>query len=359
MLNKEYGSKQDVTVTHDRGAEGVEGIPAPDELRRFGGSGSTPGSGPSLAVFAMLAMAILGALACSLGRPQVVPPTTKATATPPVLAQATEELNTPVAGATGAVGTVAADWIEQDDDGDGLSQSRELELGTQPQVRDSDGDGLDDGQEVMYMGTDPLQDDSDEDWVSDGDEWFWGTDPLSADSDGDTLSDGVEVYLRTTSPVNPDTDGDGIPDADDPNPAGAPVPTPTSPPGSASRLGYDPSNPAVDFLLNQLHLVRHDREKLVCVSRAGLNGLYPQELRDGNVLGPYKGDFRWTEAESGLEGHVLFRFLNGTYVLIREEPWERFPGGQVSLPFEETMNMLESGQIVYLEGAARGVPECD
>ena len=120
-------------------------------------------------------------------------------------------------------------------------------------------------------------------------------------------------------------------DADDPNPAGAPRPTPTPPAISASALSYDTSNPAVDLLLNQIHLVRHDREKLVCVSRGGLNGLNQPELQDGNVLGPYQGDYRWVEEQGVAEGNVLFRYINGVFVVIREEPWERFPGDQVVL----------------------------
>jgi hypothetical protein len=138
---------------------------------------------------------------------------------------------------------------------------------------------------------------------------------------------------------------------------GAPTSTPR--PTSAPALGYDPSHPAVDFLLNQARLVRHDPARLVCVSRAGLNGLDEQELEDGHVLGPYRGDFEWTEEEGTSSGNVLVKYENGSFVLIREEAWERFTGEKASLSFEEAMRMLESGQIVYLEGPARGVPECD
>ena len=232
-------------------------------------------------------------------------------------------------------------------------------MGTLPDVKDTDGDGLYDGQELYDVGTDPLRADSDGDWLSDSDEGYWKTDPMYADSDGDSLPDGVEVYLRTTSPTNADTDGDGLLDADDPNPAGTPRPTPTPPAIRTLGSVYDTSDPAVDFLVNQVHLVRHDREKLVCVSRAGLDGLNQRELQDGNVLGPYQGDFRWTEGEGGASGNVLFRYSNRTIVVIREEPWERFPGDQVSLSFDEAVNMLEGGQIFYLEGPPRGVPECD
>ena len=331
----------------------------PEEPQRPGGSGSNRRLGAIVAVIVTLTIAIIGAIGCSLGWQQTARPTTPATATPQAIAQWTEEPDTPAAGAADAVATATANRQEPDDDGDGLSNRLETDLGTRPDAKDTDGDGLYDGQELYDVGTDPLQADSDEDWLSDGDEGFWRTDPLLADSDGDSLPDGVEVYLRTTNPIKADTDGDGLLDADDPDPAGAPRPTPTPPAISTSGFSYDPSHPAVDFFLNQVHLVRHDREKLVCVSRAGLNGLNQRELEDGNVLGPYQGDYRWIENEGIVWGNVLFRYINGKIVVIREEPWERFPGGQVYLSLEEAIDMLERGQIFYLEGAPRGVPECD
>jgi hypothetical protein len=138
-----------------------------------------------------------------------------------------------------------------------------------------------------------------------------------------------------------------------------PSPTPTFM-SSAPNRGYDPSHPAVDFILNQVHLVRYDQDKLVCVSRGGLNGVNRSELKEGHVLGPYQGDFQWTAEDGSAAGHVLFKYENGSFVVIRAESWERFPpAGRVSLPFEEAMQMLQRGQIVYLEGRARGVPECD
>ena len=50
----------------------------------------------------------------------------------------------------------AATWVEDgDDDGDGLSNQEEADLGTDPNNPDTDGDGLADGDEVT-LGTDPL-----------------------------------------------------------------------------------------------------------------------------------------------------------------------------------------------------------
>lgn len=80
-----------------------------------------------------------------------------------------------------------------DTDNDGLTDSRELELKTDPNNTDTDGDGLPDGEEVK-IGTDSLVADSDGDGLSDGDEVrVWKTDPKTKDTDGDGFSDGDEV----------------------------------------------------------------------------------------------------------------------------------------------------------------------
>ncbi len=137
---------------------------------------------------------------------------------------------------------------EQDSDGDGIPDSVEAELGTNPYSPDSDNDGVDDNIEVM-VGLDPLSDDSDGDGIPDGQEdddgdglplieeiaqgtytWtddtdvdgisdgdevhIYGTDPLNEDTDGDTIEDGDELKLGT-DPLVPDSDGDGIPDGEE------------------------------------------------------------------------------------------------------------------------------------------------
>ncbi|MFK8013982.1 MAG: hypothetical protein AB8G17_00905, partial [Gammaproteobacteria bacterium] len=140
-----------------------------------------------------------------------------------------------------------------DTDNDGLRDSLEMILGTDPNNPDTDEDGISDGVEtggdaVPGPGeTDPLDRDSDDDGLLDGDEDrdrdgvvdAGETDPADGDSDGDGLNDGLELGVvrgipdpdgagpvsgtdvsfdgdldpaSTTDPLNADSDGDGIAD---------------------------------------------------------------------------------------------------------------------------------------------------
>jgi hypothetical protein len=193
-----------------------------------------------------------------------------------------------------------------DSDGDGLTNTEEAGIGTDPFVADTDGDrlldgeevetyrtnallpdtdsdGLPDGDEVQVRKTDPLNPDSDADLLNDGDEIKNDTDPLVLDTDQDGLADGAEVSLGTDPrqqdtdrdrlldgqenqtcprPLTPDSDNDGIIDGNDLDPcnaanpaltataaAGAPtqappiVPTLTSPPLLPTMTSIPPTNP--------------------------------------------------------------------------------------------------------------------
>lgn len=90
-----------------------------------------------------------------------------------------------------------------DSDADGLTDLEECGYGTDPNDYDSDNDGIPDGDEVNN-GTDPLDNDSDDDGTPDGDE----------DTDGDGVSDHDEIIFGT-DPGDPDTDGDGTNDGDE------------------------------------------------------------------------------------------------------------------------------------------------
>ncbi len=67
--------------------------------------------------------------------------------------------------------------------------------------------------------------DSDSDGLSDTEEAQLGTNPNVADTDHDGLSDYDEVKIYHTNPLKPDTDGDGIPD------------------GTEVKMGYNPNGP--------------------------------------------------------------------------------------------------------------------
>ena len=139
-------------------------------------------------------------------------------------------------------GTLVGLVLSGDSDKDGLSNSLEMGLGTDPNDPDSDDDGMPDGWEVQY-GLDPLDpSDADRDFDGDGlsnlEEYEHHTDPWSADSDSDGMPDGWEVqygldptnssdasldadndglsnvgeYELHTNPLNGDCDGDGLPD---------------------------------------------------------------------------------------------------------------------------------------------------
>jgi len=96
-----------------------------------------------------------------------------------------------------------------DDDGDGLPDSLELAIGTDPLDPDTDGDGLDDFVEVG--------------WDGDASTYTPGSDldPLARDTDGDGFGDGMEVTAQH-DPLNPadapvwgDIDDSGVVDTVD------------------------------------------------------------------------------------------------------------------------------------------------
>jgi len=77
-----------------------------------------------------------------------------------------------------------------DNDGDGLSNLEEEDLGTSPLATDTDADGLSDKDEGTLYGTDPLLADSDDDYIRDGFEVDVGLDPLVSNYYGDLDGDG-------------------------------------------------------------------------------------------------------------------------------------------------------------------------
>lgn len=161
---------------------------------------------------------------------------------------ATQSQNGNTSAADSTTFTIVVD--PNDPDGDGLTNTEEGALGTDPNNPDTDGDGLTDGNEVNVHKTDPLDPDTDNDGLTDGQEVkgvkirerfevcgtrsrgsiLVTTNPLSKDTDKDGLSDGKEVKgyqikqrVKTRSgsfvigktrsnPTKKDTDKDGLKD---------------------------------------------------------------------------------------------------------------------------------------------------
>jgi streptogramin lyase len=123
--------------------------------------------------------------------------------------------------------TCAWSW---DCDGDGLSDTYEQNLGTDPRSSDVDGDGLNDRMELIYN-TNLTNWDTDGDNLSDFKEINgWDitfnysnqsfnmtvrSDPLIPDTDGDGVDDQME-YWSSLNPRSKDSNGDGV--VDEPNP---------------------------------------------------------------------------------------------------------------------------------------------
>ena len=103
-------------------------------------------------------------------------PVTEETTTPPV----TEPTPTPPAG-------------NVDTDGDGLTDTEEQALGTDPRRADSDEDGLFDREEVSIYKSNPLNPDSDGDGYADGEEVRNGYSPIGPG----------RLLELPTSPANP------------------------------------------------------------------------------------------------------------------------------------------------------------
>ncbi len=94
-----------------------------------------------------------------------------------------------------------------DSDRDGLLDSEEVKIGTDPYDPDTDKDGLTDGQEVREFRTNPLEPDSDLDGLKDGAEVLtYKTNPLDPDTDKGGVADGHEVIEDNTNPLDPSDD---------------------------------------------------------------------------------------------------------------------------------------------------------
>jgi hypothetical protein len=98
----------------------------------------------------------------------------------------------------GGSGASTGTGPNDDTDGDGLDNSREEFLGSDPTNPDTDGDGIPDGAEVQLR-TSPTSEDSDGDMLDDAYEFARGFDPRNSDQNRNGTIDGLD-----------DFDGDGL-----------------------------------------------------------------------------------------------------------------------------------------------------
>lgn len=145
------------------------------------------------------------------------------------------------------------DPTSSDTDDDDINDKDEYDYWNQRQENESREelapDGDIDGDGIPNI----LDEDSDGDGVSDGEELENGTDPADPDSDDDGMPDGHE-FDEGTDPLNPDCDGDGLLDGYDDTPKGPQNPGDLSYGDSQdqtgpSRNGYD-TNPTCFAVFN-------------------------------------------------------------------------------------------------------------
>ena len=141
-------------------------------------------------------------------------------------------------------GPLGTDPAVADTDGDDLLDGEEVEtVLTNPLLADTDGDGLPDGEEVERYQTDPRNPDTDADLLNDGDEIERTTDPKVQDSDQDGLGDGAEISLGT-NPRQQDTDQDGLRDGQENQNCPRPLTPDSDSDGIIDGNDRDPCNPS-------------------------------------------------------------------------------------------------------------------
>lgn len=96
------------------------------------------------------------------------------------------------------------------------------------------------GSAYIFDAAPPPPVDSDGDGLLDSVETDIGTDPFNPDTDGDTISDGDEVNITLTDPLSADTDDDGLADNIDPTPLD---------PGATADWLEDEARTLADYIL--------------------------------------------------------------------------------------------------------------
>lgn len=174
-----------------------------------------------------------------------------------------------------------------DTDSDGLLDGRELEVGTDPLAGDSDADALLDGYEVDFFASDPLDPDTDDDLLNDGEELRYGTEPRLADTDLDGLLDGEEVHTHGSEPTNPNTDADCLNDGAEVSAARSPIIYEAAEPVFAVFLDageVEHRGKLVPFVLENRGNVDLNLRSLRSLGGAFEVGEYPGLVRRGSTI---------------------------------------------------------------------------
>jgi thrombospondin type 3 repeat protein len=244
--------------------------------------------------------------------------------------------------------------LDQDDDG--LSDTQEAVLGTDPANPDSDGDGLLDGFEVRYglnplsaadgradpdgdgldnlaeqaARTDPRAADTDADGLTDGQEVLvWLTDPLDPDTDHDRLSDGAEVAPYGTDPRNPDTDGGGVRDGVE-----------------VTRDGTDPADPADDRPAGRAMVMDNANHSAVVFDRDA-----------GSVVGAVSGIYGSAVGDCVIQEDGSLGFATSFTYLVHAIDLEATP--PAAAPPEDGIAIDNTGEDLALTPDGRFLLACD
>jgi hypothetical protein len=205
--------------------------------------------------------------------------------------------------------TASFDQDTNDDDEDGLTNYQEVvELGTNPDLKDTDGDEVEDGDDAMPLDitewldtdNDGTGDNADTDDDGDGlldvaEEIIHGTNPKLADSDGDGLTDPDELLVHLTDPIDSDSDDDGLSDGAEVNIHGT-LPKVADTDEDGFLDGYE-------VLTGKSPLDSLDKPALVAEVRTAIELAFPSAIGKTYRIESSSDLSVWTLVEDGITGN--------------------------------------------------------